>query len=161
MSHLSLPANSSKARTKVGLSGPAQPLAKHEHLEASEQAGGREAGAQLLAALCSSPASGSEGSGPGLDTGVLSASCTLACCLDLSPAFWSPDSGTLPEPSCRGPSEVTQLSNPLGGSQGSRLSHRAADRMMAPGSWPPGTAVALPHWATARCFPSPGPHDPA
>lgn len=80
------------------------------HPEASGQAGGRAAGAQLLAALCSSPASGSEGSG--LDTGVLSASCTLACRPDLGPAFCSPDSGTLPEPSCRGPSEVTQLSSP-------------------------------------------------
>lgn len=54
--------------------------------------------------------------------------------------LWNP-----PEPSCRDPSEVTQLSDPPSGSQGSGLSHPAADRMVAPGSRPPGVGVALPH----------------
>lgn len=144
-SHLSHPAKLPQSQDKDQLvrTCPAPSQAQHLAIRGI-QAGRRQRGrAQLPAALCSSPASGSEGSG--LDTGVLAASGTQACRPDLGPEFCSPDSGTLPEPRCRDPSEVTQLSDPPSGSQGSGLSHPAADRMVAPGSQPPGIGVALPH----------------
>lgn len=144
LSHLSLPANSPNARTKVGLSETAHPQlasrAKYSHLT-SEQAGGRVPCPALPAAWRCSPTSGSES--PCLDTDVFSAGCTLACCPDLGLAFCPPDAGILPEPSCQCSSEVTRLLHLPGSSLGSGLSHCAADKMIACGSLHPHSCASL------------------